>query len=356
MAVLKPHRPATNRSSAGLGAAVAVAVALGIAPCWLGEGSPKKAAEQPSRRLLLAGIAQLSAVAKRADAELAVQSKTDKHLVDRLLAETSLLNPRRGSIPGSTEKPNAYPSWLFGEWEVRSKPRAFAEPLGPRFVDAETRAALREDFAIGKELVWRSRFYWAALDETGTPKRRQRTSASDWALTVRAPAQADPPGVVQYRAFNAAQEVRAFLGQTEAQVIADADPREQPLQVLVAFPVQEGDEEAVRTVRLQLASAYSERAGTNFTSSELFRQVVLTEGEVDTVGDFEVLNSYHLVDPDRIVVRNRVAKYLVPGDPLFDEAADAAVSYTDYDWDMRRLGNCVDTPYGEQCLQVPRVL
>ncbi|CAK0877888.1 unnamed protein product [Prorocentrum cordatum] len=114
-------------------------------------------------------------------------------------------------------EPSVYPSWLFGEWEVRSRPVAFGEPLGARFVDAETRRAIRGDVEAGAEVAWRSRFYWAG-----------------------APAAAPGP-VVQFRAFNAAQEVRAFLGRGGRQVIGEGDPRERPVRVLVAYPVEEGE-------------------------------------------------------------------------------------------------------------------
>lgn len=59
-------------------------------------------------------------------------------------------------------------------------------------------------------------------------------------------------------------------------------------------------------------------------------------------------------------MQNRVAKYLVEGDPLYDDAKSQAwkllqapcweaVSWLDYSWHLQRLKTCIDTPYGEQC-------
>jgi len=78
-------------------------------------------------------------------------------------------------------------------------------------------------------------------------------------------------------------------------------------------------------------------------------------GDIDSVGDFEVINSYHLVDETlgHITVRNRVVKFLVPGDPLYDQAKGGAVSWLDYEWDMLRTHTCINTPYGPQCLATP---
>uniref|UniRef100_A0A7S4WFW9 Uncharacterized protein n=1 Tax=Alexandrium monilatum TaxID=311494 RepID=A0A7S4WFW9_9DINO len=297
-----------------------------------------------------------------------------RSLRERLLQNARLVNPRMHT-PGlfNNEGLCTYPMSLFGEWEVRSTPVAFAEPLGQHFVDEDTRAAIRDDFAPGrrKELSWRARFYWASLDAEGVPLRRERGPGSvarsmpPFGVTVAGPPtpSAPPAGrpgapgrVVQYRAFNAGQEVRAFLDQRVPRVISEADPKVQPLKVWIAFPVDEGmgeDEEAIRTVTLRLDACSTEEGRGTFVSSELFRQTVSTEGQVDTVGDFEVINEYSFSDLERgrISVRNRVAKYLVPGDPLYHKAGGAAVSWLDYDWTMSRTGTCIDTPYGKQCLE-----
>ena len=103
------------------------------------------------------------------------------------------------------------------------------------------------------------------------------------------------------------------------------------------------------TVSLQLEGSVAEQDGEDFISSELFRQVVSTEGFVDSVGHFEVLNCYTPLAPGEVKVQNRVAKYLVEGDPLYDDAKSQAVSWLDYNWHLQRLKTCIDTPYGEQC-------
>lgn len=365
----------------------------------------------PGRRAaLLASVAGPTVGVHAAAAE----TSAGRGLWQRLLPKAQLTNPRAaaakaaaavGKVGADASLTSAsasaaaaataaatYPPWLFGEWEVTSVPVSYAEPLGPRFVDADTRAAVREDFDSestdgkvpkAKAISWRSRFYWASLDETGVPlKRGGQTRRGDsitqggsatasmpsFGVMVALPAEvATPRGtaaaaarqecVVQYRSFNAAQEVRAFLGQKVPRVLSDADPRARPLQVMVAYPVLEGDEEVPRVVRLSLdACSTEEGADENsgkplFVSSETYRQVVSTNGEVDTVGDFEVINAYRLEEAGiaRVSVRNRVVKYLVQGDELYKEAGDAAVSWLDYRWDMTRLKTCIETPYGEQC-------
>lgn len=269
------------------------------------------------------------------------------------LQRAQLMCPSWG-ISAST----SFPGWLFGEWEVCSRPVAYGEPLGPRFVDENTKAAIREDFSsadtaassgdvtAANELHWKARYYWDYLDKA------TEVEATDFpsGFLLAMPALAADSGVVQFRAFNAGEELKAFLKQPVPRLIADADPRVQPLQINVSFPIEEEEEEFIRTVSLKLeASKTQQYAGNEFVSSELFRQVVSTEGEIDSVGDFEVLNAYTFLSAGHVTVQNRVAKYLVPGDPLFEEAGNQAVSWLDYSWDLRRTKTCIGTPYGEQC-------
>ncbi|CAJ1357971.1 unnamed protein product [Effrenium voratum] len=251
-------------------------------------------------------------------------------------------------IPSPSEaKSVTYPSWLFGEWEVCARPVAFSEPLGERFLDESTKEAIREEFKQKQsELRWRSRFYWESLD-TG-PEPEPFEIPGGFLLAAYA-AECKGP-VVQFRAFNAGQEVKAFLKQRIPRVIAVSDPHEQPLQISVYYPIEQEEEEFIRTVSLRLETCQLQRlSASSFVSSELFRQVISTEGEIDSVGDFEVINSYTLLEPGHVTVKNRVAKYLVPTDSLFEESAGRAVSCLDYSWDLRRLQTCIETPYGEQC-------
>eukprot|EP00913_Durusdinium_trenchii_P021552 g20254.t1 len=186
------------------------------------------------------------------------ETPTETRWLQQRLEASSLQRPSWGLLG------QAFPAWLFGEWEVCSRPVAFGEPLGPRFVDENTQAAVREDLAQRVELRWKARYYWEYLDGS--------------------------------------------MGSKE--------------------------EELIRTVSLKLeasASATCDEEGDVFVSSELFRQVISTEGEIDSVGRFEVLNdprrqtassgvAYRRLSPTHITVKNRVAKYLVPEDELYEES------------------------------------
>ncbi|CAE8632721.1 unnamed protein product, partial [Polarella glacialis] len=125
---------------------------------------------------------------------------------------SQLLNPRRNMpVEAPSPAPSTYPGWLFGEWQLRVRPVSFAEPLGERFVDPDTHKAIREDFARGETaagssesggpgsrgLGWRSRFY-APLPEELLSAGGASTSSRAGGIGIGK--------VVQFRAFNAAQE------------------------------------------------------------------------------------------------------------------------------------------------------
>eukprot|EP00929_Paragymnodinium_shiwhaense_P027272 TRINITY_DN16044_c0_g1_i2.p1 TRINITY_DN16044_c0_g1~~TRINITY_DN16044_c0_g1_i2.p1 ORF type:complete len:401 (-),score=68.54 TRINITY_DN16044_c0_g1_i2:351-1553(-) len=319
----------------------------------------------PRRMLGLLSGGLLAAYARRQPASAlqqvveVVRRPSPSSIVDRLRPDARLVVPRNAEAQANAEKAVLYPSWLFGEWQVTSKPDTFAEPLGSRFVDPDTHKAVKEDFDSKKQVRWRSRYYWASLDERGQtmPRNRLEKASELYGLAVAGPPPQEempvlPGPVVQFRSFNAAQEVQAFLGESgSGNIISDADPRVHPLQVMVAFPV-EGDENSVRTVKLRMEGASTELGRDSFVSSELFRQVISTDGEVDSVGDYEIINEYKLLSGDgsRAAVRSRTVKYLVPGDELYEESKGRAVSWLDYDWDIERVKDCIDTPYGRQCL------
>jgi len=272
-----------------------------------------------------------------------------------------LRNPRLGPLAPPLPSRSAYPDWLFGEWQVKSRQKGFAELLEAKFLQEEIRQALRTD--DGKVLEWKSRYYLPAPEELdpelNLPSSPLGTSTVAYQPeTVGRPARPPPlplasevggRSVVQFRAFNAAQEVQAFLGVQGLEVMAVADPRVQPVTVVVAYPVDKDD--SVQTIRLRLDACGVEEDGNSFTSSELFRQEVATNGIVESVGDYEVLNRYTLIDEVRglAMVQNRVVQYLVPGDALFDESRGRAVSLLDYEWNLTRVRSCIETPYGVQC-------
>lgn len=285
-------------------------------------------------------------------------------LSQRLVSGAVLRNPREAGEE-KAPAPCTYPGWLFGEWQLQVSPVTFAEPLGERFVDPETRKAIREDFTptgkspSGKRMSWRSRFY--------IPKQEELTGATEGAVVAQQqPALAQGQGqmmpilqldspVIQFRAFNAFQEMTAFLGPGAPPLITFADPRSRPLKVVMSFPVDIGPGEEgappVCSVQLRLDACQAEVFGRAAISSELFRQTVTFNGEVESVGDFEVITAYQSVSDEKVRARSRIVKYLVPGDKLYEEAAGGAVSLVDYDWDMRRLSTCIATPVGSQCLQ-----
>ncbi|CAE7294000.1 unnamed protein product [Symbiodinium natans] len=316
-----------------------------------------KSSKSPAARRQLCSAAGLLLAAlgrpRRASAGITAPSANEKDLAQRLSEEASLRNPR---LLWGADEVAAYPGWLFGEWEISSRPSAFREPLGSRFLDEATRSGIREDFegnVPAKPLRWKSRFYWETLDRTGEIRPRARTfPGSGILLALPALAESCPAKVVQFRAYNAGQEMSAFLKQGVPRVVADADPREKPLQISVSFPVTvEEDEELIRSVVLKLEASRTQQVQEiEFISSELFRQTIFTDGELDSSGDFEVINAYSLIEPGRVAVRNRVAKYLIPSDDLYKEAAGQAVSWADYLWDLKRLSTCIDTPYGQQCV------
>mmetsp|Transcript_2313 Transcript_2313/g.4840 ORF Transcript_2313/g.4840 Transcript_2313/m.4840 type:complete len:374 (-) Transcript_2313:27-1148(-) len=268
-----------------------------------------------------------------------------------------LENPRFGPLAPPVPSQCVFPEWLFGEWQVKSRQRSFAEPLGGRFLEEEVRKALRADMD-GEVLQWKSRFYLPPPEElnpstigadsnllkvVNDPERAQRRPSMPLASELSG------NSVVQYRAFNAAQEVQAFLGVRGLEVLAQADPRVQPLKIVVAFPVDADD--SVQTISLRLDASGVEADGDSFISSELFRQEVATNGIVENVGDYEVLNRFTLLDDIRgtATVQNRVVQYLVPGDALYEEAAGRGVSLLDYEWNLTRVNSCIQTPYGPQC-------
>lgn len=302
------------------------------------------------RRRLCAAVGLLLTTRVRQRRVLAAEQADEKDLSQRLSPEAALRNPR---LLWGDEEVAAYPGWLFGEWEISSRPLAFREPLGPRFLDDATRAGIREEFEgteAAKPLKWKSRFYWQALDQTGEVRPRAPSFPSGLLLALPSLAASCLDKVVQYRAYNAGQEISAFLKQSVPRVVAEADPRVQPLQISVSFPVETEDEELIRSVTLKLEACRTQQVQqTEFISSELFHQKIFTDGELDSEGDFEVLNAYTLLEPGRVAVRNRVAKYLIPADDLYKEADSRAVSWADYEWELRRLSTCIDTPYGQEC-------
>ncbi|CAK8989050.1 Uncharacterized protein SCF082_LOCUS1666 [Durusdinium trenchii] len=175
------------------------------------------------------------------------ETPTETRWLQQRLEASSLQRPSWGLLG------QAFPAWLFGEWEVCSRPVAFGEPLGPRFVDENTQAAVREDLAQRVELRWKARYYWEYLDGPGTLEL-----PSGFLLATPALAAEKHGGTVQFRAFNAGEELKAFLKQRRARVVADADPRIRPLQIKVSFPVEEEEEELIRTVSLKLEVPASE--------------------------------------------------------------------------------------------------
>jgi len=271
---------------------------------------------------------------------------------------SQLLNPRRNMpVEAPSPAPSTYPGWLFGEWQLRVRPVSFAEPLGERFVDPDTHKAIREDFARGETaagssesggpgsrgLGWRSRFY-APLPEELLSAGGASTSSRAGGIGIGK--------VVQFRAFNAAQEVRAFLGRDPPPVLTQSDPRARPLVVDLIYPVgSEQGEEALQKIQISLEASSAEAEGDSAVSSELLRQTVTTDGEVESVGDFEVITAYNALSDSHVTARCRIVQYLVPGDKLYSEADGHAVSLIDYDWDMQRLSTCIETPFGEQCRQ-----
>lgn len=335
------------------GPAVGVAVPLSKGNKATPTPVPSTSSSTSSRRAV-AMVATLAAVAtgRRARAQETGELDLSSGALKERLQNAKLKCPSWG-ISSSP----SFPGWLFGEWEVCSRPVAYGEPLGSRFVDENTKAAIREDFtneqtsstpSQSAELRWKARYYWDYLDQAS--EIPDLPSGFLLAMPVlAAEVQGSQGGVVQFRAFNAGEELKAFLKQPVPRVIADADPHVQPLQINVSFPIEEEEEEFIRTVSLKLEASKTQYNGQEFVSSELFRQVVSTEGEIDSVGDFEVLNAYTLQSPGHVTVQNRVVKYLVPGDPLFEEAGNQAVSWLDYAWDLRRTKTCIGTPYGEQC-------
>eukprot|EP00933_Yihiella_yeosuensis_P056497 TRINITY_DN55703_c0_g1_i1.p1 TRINITY_DN55703_c0_g1~~TRINITY_DN55703_c0_g1_i1.p1 ORF type:complete len:416 (+),score=83.42 TRINITY_DN55703_c0_g1_i1:29-1276(+) len=369
-----------QRQSRGVAAVAMAAAASTARSVRKAHPMERRRVKAPSRRDYLAGsasalLAQSNPLAAAAEVETkevqgafswdpAEPESESMSLARRLAKSAKLINPRRRTSAADSAnademvpaKPSVYPAWLFGEWQNAVAPLRYEEPLGERFIDEDTRASVREDFRAQKpsgerkrsDFGWQSRFY--------TPPPTEDVGGLS-GVDLQTMMLGDRP-VVQYRAFNAAQEVKAFMGSKAPAVLTQSDASQLPPVVVIRYEVLNDSEDAVgsqesllQTIRITLENSQVQASGDNAISSELLRQVVYTNGEVESIGEFEVITAYKFLSENHVRARCRIAKYLVPGDTLYEEARSTAVSLVDYDWDMQRISTCISTPVGSQCIR-----
>ena len=221
------------------------------------------------------------------------------------------------------QKTLEYPSWLFGEWDASSRLTAFVAPKGDAFVPPAATAAAAADQKAGDVRV-----ALGSLPESA---------------------------VVADRAFNVKSLTEATLARPGAVASVEYDPREAPdrLTVLYAPPAQSKAELYLSAFR----SDDTHSGSGAFHTAECIRQVTLGGVGRETVNDYQIVCRFEQdqQDANRVLLRQKVAVYLSPYDPLYFSAVNQAVGIYSYDIQLQRVITaspeaggapltCVETP------------
>jgi hypothetical protein len=239
------------------------------------------------------------------------------------------------------QKTLEYPSWLFGEWDASSRLTAFVAPKGDAFVPPAATAAAAADQKAG-DVRFCCRFYSTLPDSRSNALRVALGSLPESA-------------VVADRAFNVKSLTEATLARPGAVASVEYDPREAPdrLTVLYAPPAQSKAELYLSAFR----SDDTHSGSGAFHTAECIRQVTLGGVGRETVNDYQIVCRFEQdqQDANRVLLRQKVAVYLSPYDPLYFSAVNQAVGIYSYDIQLQRVITaspeaggapltCVETP------------
>mmetsp|Transcript_9531 Transcript_9531/g.19500 ORF Transcript_9531/g.19500 Transcript_9531/m.19500 type:complete len:291 (+) Transcript_9531:1994-2866(+) len=274
-----------------------------------GSVAPQVNVENCRRRKFLAttGLATASVIlGSSAEGEALVKSSSPSHGTSRDLARRLTDSNLQEWETTAYSSPVVYPAWMAGVWQVSATLVRVRMPLGERFLSSGQALQERE----GRSCSFSMRY--AINPATGSGQVEE-----------------DVP-------FNVAQRLVAEAGWTDGGAIQriEFDPRKkQDGEINIVLMGNPGPRISVFR-RNQFAQTLHDE---NFCVDQVVRQVFfnLGEGSAPVVSDSEAITQFRKMSQDRIQARQRVATYLVPGAPLFDDANGHAVLFQDYDMTMK---------------------
>ena len=223
---------------------------------------------------------------------------------------------------GGKEDQLAFPPWMEGEWELRSRPLATAAPLGRRFLPPDL-ARMR----IGD------------LSEA--------VGVSPLQYNVRFPRRASDGVVVSDRCANLRAVQDAAAGYARVQEVRYEKSAQAQLKVSYspfgANGTYPGPSRAEIYIQWRRQMAPSGEVDT-FAFAEATRTVLLAQQRSVTLSDAETLCRFVRTSPTSVAAKQRVLRYLTPNPNsneglLWQEAGGRAVAVLDYELNLQRVGS-----------------
>ena len=305
-----------------------------------------------SRRTLLAIGGAAAASSQTA---FAAPATVPLPLTGRLGAASKLSVPLRDLGVASQTGQLHYPNWLLGSWRLHNAITGFTMPLGSAFADGFTAYSARDDIHREVAYDYSMRFLAAPVGED-------------------AAAEAAGFGVIQDRAYNAAEETRAFLEDDGVRVERSrysSDRQVAPHGLIILELEEDGAEAARTTIQLEVQWCQWQLLENGaFVTDEMILQRLTTSGVAgqQPISEFTCIESITCFEPPRrearrgsgqseretVRARNRLAQYLLPSaaldgkvpskaesraDRMAALAGGRAVTFFDYDWTLTRAGS-----------------
>lgn len=232
-----------------------------------------------------------------------------------------LKSPGVAPVPSDT----ALPAWVAGRWQCTQTLESFRTPLGVQFIGAAGRPISEAEASAAQ-----------TRSQLGQP------------IQLELRFEAVPAGALEDRAFNTVSRLDAFAGR---RVTRSAGPCVQAGGIGVAACTQVefrgpvSQQVNVNSKRLELSED-----GRSVVVSEFIRSIfarlrapgdnrnfppITTDQE--TIYQLERASASDAEPPSVLLGRLRIASFLQPLDPLYFEAAQRAVSISDYRLELRRL-------------------
>jgi hypothetical protein len=231
-----------------------------------------------------------------------------------------------------------YPSFFFGEWEVKATLREKQFPFGYDFLPSRS---LQEGSPRNRnEKVGETTTYLVHNFSTLPDTSRNQ-------VTVNLGLGVPEPKVIADRAYNIISMSEAYGQMTPVETV-EWDYRKDPTRLTLQFatvaddmrPIGQRRAEVYLTAR-QTEDAYDELSGRPvFAAAERSRSITVGPGSV-SANDQEVTTEYWQVDDDLIRAISRVSVYLTPNPNsregvLWQQVQGKAVAFYDYEFEMRR--------------------
>lgn len=223
-----------------------------------------------------------------------------------------------GSAFGGGKSDNlVFPPWLEGEWRITSDILGVAAPLGRKFLPPDL-ARVRLGSISPEDgvapLQYDVRFFRRASDQAVVSDRE--------------------------RNLRAVQDASAGYARVASVVFdgsATLSVKYSPFGKNGTFPGESRAEVYIQRRRQSTPTASAER----FAFAEATRTVLLAQGRSVTISDAETINEFTRLDPDHIVARQRVLRFLTPNPNsaegvLWQEARGRAVALLDYELRLER--------------------